>query len=124
MAIRPKETAPVTKLLACALLVAVSAPAAAQIPISGAGSGNGAGLSRQLERAYRQIERARDADQLSRREARALRREANGIGDMAARYSRDGLSQSEAAELDFRASALSGAVAAERATPPEPGGRH
>lgn len=112
-----------TKALACALLVAVSAPAAAQIPISDAG-GTGAGLSRQLERAYRQIERARDADQVSRREARALRREANGIGDMAARYGRDGLSQSEAAELQFRTSALNGAVAAERATPPaEPGRR-
>lgn len=113
-----------TKALACALLIAVSAPAAAQIPISGA-SGNGAGLSRQLERAYRQIEQARDADQVSRREARALRREANGIGDMAARYGQGGLSQSEAAELEFRASALNGAVAAERATPPaEPGGHH
>lgn len=112
------------KALACALLIAVSAPAAAQIPISGVGSGTGAGLSRQLERAYREIEQARDADQVSRREARALRREANGIGDMAARYGRDGLSQSEAAELQFRTSALNGAVAAERATPPaEPGRR-
>ncbi len=49
---------------------------------------------------------AREAGQLSRREARALDREARLIGRLSARYGRDGLSGSERAELETRAAAL------------------
>lgn len=49
---------------------------------------------------------AREAGQLSRRDARALDREARLIGRLGLRYGRDGLSGAERAELETRAAAL------------------
>lgn len=56
------------------------------------------------------IRRARDAGWLNRREARRLDREARRIADAAARYGRDGLSDSERAELRSRSDALRGVI--------------
>lgn len=98
--------------LICAPLLA--APSVAQITISGvyqAGGGQrGQELLRQLNRVDRQIDRARDEDQLSRREARALNREARQVETLSARYAQGGLSEAEAAELQFRISALNGQI--------------
>jgi hypothetical protein len=98
--------------LACVPFLA--APLAAQITISGVGQGGGGQrgqeLLRQLNRVDRRIDRARDEDQLSRREARALNREARQIGALRERYARGGLSDAEAAELQFRISALNGQI--------------
>lgn len=49
---------------------------------------------------------AREAGTISRREARALDREARLIGRLGLRYGRDGLSGAERAELETRAAAL------------------
>lgn len=98
--------------LVCAPFLAT--PSAAQITISGvneAGGGQrGLDLLRQLDRVDRRIDRARDEDQLSRREARALNREARQVGALRDRYARGGLSEAEAAELQFRISALNGQI--------------
>ncbi len=60
----------------------------------------------ELGRARRDIERMRDRGELSRREAKALRKEADRIGEMADRYRRDGYSESELRELDLRTTEL------------------
>lgn len=56
------------------------------------------------------IERARESGDLSRSEARALRRETRLIGRLADRYGRDGLSPFERSELQMRTQALHGTV--------------
>ncbi len=48
----------------------------------------------------------RDAGDISRQEARALRREARQIEALTERYGRDGLSDSERREIDMRTQAL------------------
>jgi hypothetical protein len=58
----------------------------------------------------RRIERAQDSGALSHREARQLRREARQIDRLARRYARDGLSQSERAEIETRARVLRDSV--------------
>jgi hypothetical protein len=52
------------------------------------------------------IERARDEGQLSKREARQLRREARLIGRLADRYAAGGLSPAERRELGTRTQVL------------------
>lgn len=60
------------------------------------------------------IDRGRDAGQLSRREARGLRRGTGAIEAMAGRYAADGLSDAEARELSVRAHVLRDEVLARR----------
>jgi hypothetical protein len=60
----------------------------------------------ELDRARRDIRRHRDSGDLSRSEARALRKEADRIDQMAARYREDGFSELERRELDLRTSEL------------------
>ena len=55
---------------------------------------------------------ARDAGAISRREARQLDRQARAIGGLARRYGRDGLSFSEAREIEARSLALRAELAA------------
>ena len=99
----------------------VSVPAAAQIagppPIS---SGPGSGWSRSPS-IYRQIEKIEDgvrdgrrSGQLTRGEARGLRREGRRIQAMARRYGVDGLSDSEIHALDIRAELLRSLTNAKR----------
>jgi len=63
-------------------------------------------VRREIGAARTRIEQGEEAGQLSKREARALRREARQIGRLTERYSRDGLSDAEQRELDMRARAL------------------
>ena len=99
----------------------VSMPAAAQIagppPIS---SGPGSGWSRSPS-IYRQVEKIEDgvrdgrtSGQLSRREARGLRREGRRLQAMERRYAADGLSDSEVRALDMRTEMLRSLVNAKR----------
>ena len=48
------------------------------------------------------IDRARGAGLISRREARQLRRERRVVGSLASRYARDGMSESERLEIQNR----------------------
>ena len=74
------------------------------------------GVWRDLRDIRDRIESGRDAGTLSKREARALRREARQIESLGERYGRDGLlSESELKELDARALYLRDAVGAARA---------
>lgn len=67
-----------------------------------------------LRETRARIRDGRDAGQLSKREARALRREAGQISTLADRYGRDGLSDSERRELEMRAQVLRDLTAAQR----------
>jgi hypothetical protein len=71
-------------------------------------------IGRELGGLREDIRDARDAGQLSRREARALRREGFRIEASSARYARDGTSDAEAAMLRGRTEALRSAIAAKR----------
>jgi len=66
----------------------------------------GPGPARDVRDARRQIDRAREAGLISRREAKALRREARLIARATERYGIDGLSASERRELRIRAGVL------------------
>lgn len=63
-----------------------------------------------LRQARERIERLEDEGRITRREARALRREAGWIGTLARRYGRDGLSDAERRELETRTQALQAGV--------------
>lgn len=109
------------QLLIATLVIA--APAVAQIR-DPAGSNAGwpaprpalPGVARELHAVDRSIRAARDAEKLSRREARELRRERRRIAALEERYARDGLSESERAGLQARIAALR-SVAGARAKP-------
>jgi hypothetical protein len=68
----------------------------------------------QVGRVYSDIDEGRRAGQLTHGQARALRREAGEIATLEQRYAADGLSDSEAAELNNRIAALVSAINAER----------
>jgi hypothetical protein len=79
------------------------------------------GESRDLGDVRDRIEDGRDSGQLSRREARRLRRGADMIGGMSDRFSVGGLSDAEQRELDNRTAVLRDQVNAQRlgvGTPP------
>jgi hypothetical protein len=69
-------------------------------------------VAHDLREARRSIERRRDNGELSRREARQLRREARLITRLSYRYGHDGLSASERRELTLRANVLRAQAAA------------
>lgn len=102
-------------------VLAIATPAAAQIrdPV---GSKAGwpvprpalPGVARELHQVDRSIRDARDADKLSRKEARQLRRESRRIAALEDRYARDGLSESERAALQARIEALRSIASARR----------
>ena len=111
-----------------ATIVVAAVPAAAQLPISGiGGSGSGReaatrqrwlgpedrlgpspdprsgdGLLVQLRQENRRAERERDDGLISRRESRHIHRETERIRTLYGRYSNDGLSSAEVAELQSR----------------------
>jgi hypothetical protein len=81
-------------------------------------------IGRELADIRRDIARSRDSGDLTRAEARQLRRQVRLIGSLAGRYGQDGLSRPERNELQSRALYLRGLVnrpAAEGGT--RPGGR-
>ena len=107
----------------------LAGPAAAQfvgrpvyepVPPAGAYSGDsilpGPGIGRELRDVRRGIERARDTGELTRREARELRREARLIDRSADRFRQGGLSASERRELETRARVLRQNLAKARQT--------
>lgn len=63
-------------------------------------------MARELHEVDRSIRDARDADKLSRKEARELRRESRRIAALEERHARDGLSETERAGLQTRIEAL------------------
>ena len=67
-----------------------------------------------LQDAGQAIRQGRRDGQLSRTEARHLRREQGVLDAIAERYAEDGLTPSEAADLDFRAHVLLDQVQAKR----------
>ncbi|WP_232496185.1 hypothetical protein [Novosphingobium kaempferiae] len=68
----------------------------------------------EMRETRRNIDDARDAGQLSKREAKAFRKEARRTDALAERYASDGISPSEARELDMRARALDSLAGAAR----------
>ncbi|HEV7287661.1 hypothetical protein [Sphingomonas sp.] len=107
------------RLLIATLMIA--APAAAQIrDPSGSNAGWPAprpvlpGVARDLHQVDRSIRDARDAEKVSRKEARELRRESRRIAALEDRYARDGLSESERAGLQARIEALRSIASARR----------
>lgn len=114
-------------VLACTLLLAlpsaagaqfVAGPAPAPMPMPGI-SDRGTltplpSLGDQLGEARARIKAGRSRGELTKREARALRRDAAMIETLADRYGADGLSDSERRELDMRTGVLRTLVAAQR----------
>lgn len=109
------------RLLMLGMALLASGEAAAQFAPGGATPTRSGGWSHPVDSAprmpdvYRNDERAlfardirdaRNAGQLTRREARQLRREAGVIDSLTQRYARDGLSAAERRELDLRAGVL------------------
>ena len=114
------------RYLIAAPLLLLAVPASAQIwsgpSMAGISGGNPRELkvpsveprSRETVKIRRDIENGRDAGQLSRREARQLRREGYQIDRLEARYGRNGLSDSERRELAARREMLRSDVVAKR----------
>jgi hypothetical protein len=71
----------------------------------------GPGIGNDLRDVRGRIDDARESGRISPGEARSYRREARAIGALAGRYGADGLSPSEANEVEFRARALRSAIA-------------
>jgi len=71
-------------------------------------------IAPQIGRVYSDIDQGRSAGQLSHKQAKQLRIEAEEISVLEQRYAVDGLSDSEAAELNTRIEALVGVINAER----------
>jgi len=87
----------------------VETPGSVRLPITvevRSGGSSNSTYRRDLDDAHREIDRRRDNGELTRREARALRREATMIANLADRYGRDGLSDSELRELEMHAQTL------------------
>lgn len=71
-------------------------------------------VGRDLADIRARIDDGRDAGTLSRRDARSYRRDVHQVERLADRYGRDGLSTSERAELDTRATVLRDQVNVQR----------
>ncbi|WP_066716549.1 hypothetical protein [Sphingomonas pituitosa] len=100
-------------VLASAVGLLAALPCSAQIwggPVpAGAGgsfAGRGIQVAPQPRSARSEIRAGERSGQLTRREARQLRRVVTVNADIASRLSRDGLTESEAAELNTRAMLL------------------
>ncbi len=104
-------------VLSIAAVFILAAPASAQHLGGIVGSPNEEGGSRrivpvtpgvgpQLRQIDDNIDDGRDSGQLTKREAKVLRRDNRQIGSMQARFGRDGLSADEMAELRTRAEVL------------------
>lgn len=118
---RPRHFFLLTTLLA-------ATPAAAQLPISGVGEAGGAEMAQirrllvrhddrpdrvhnrhrsaelagQIGQLHRRIADLRETGQITRAEARAMRRQAGSVAVFYSAYEGDGISDSEAAELQNR----------------------
>ena len=103
----------------------VETPGSVRLPITVEVRSDGSGNStyrRDLDDALDEIDRRRENGELTRREARQLRREAAMIDNLAERYGRDGLSDSELRDLEMHAQTLrsQAVVRAARPSPRQP----
>tara|TARA_B100000749_G_C18328015_1_gene423719 strand:- start:371 stop:799 length:429 start_codon:yes stop_codon:yes gene_type:complete len=81
-------------------------------PMAPAPPANAVLVGRELRENDRTVDNQRDNPNVSRKEARGLRREQGLIGSLADRYGADGvLSDDERAEIEFRSRALQSAAA-------------
>lgn len=96
------------------LLVALPAPGLAQAWTTISSAPAGPSVERQVGRIRDDVRDGRKAGQLSRREARDLRRKADGIGHRAGMYAQNGLSDSERSFLESNAAALRSEVVVKR----------
>jgi hypothetical protein len=102
-----------------ALAMTVAPPASAQIwggtsPSLPSAGPRDLGAGRDLGKASRDIRDGSSSNQLSRREARSLRRERNAIRSLESRYARNGISDSERAEIQTRLEILRSETVARR----------
>ena len=74
-------------------------------------------IGRQIDGIDGDIRAGRAGGQLTRKEARQLRRENGVIGDIASRYATDGLSQAETRELQTRTEVMRDIVRLQRLRP-------
>lgn len=96
-----------TLLLMTALAAIAAAPAAAQYaPQGNAYARGGVGLDHRIAQLETRLEAGIRAGTIDRREARRLRDELRTLNRLEARYSRDGLSREEHADLQRRIQAL------------------
>ena len=105
--------------LALILLATTPGPIAPRAPQPKLGGvaydpSRGPGYGSQAEKVRDRIEDGRETGQLTRREARALRREARQIERLSARYAHGGWSEGERRELQARIDYLNGMVSAKR----------
>lgn len=96
------------------LLIALPAPALAQAWTTISSAPAGPSVERQVGRIRDDVRDGHKAGQLSRREARDLRRKADGIGLRAGMYAQNGLSDSERSFLESNAAALRSEVVGKR----------
>lgn len=96
------------------LLIALPAPALSQAWTTISSAPAGPSVERQVGRIRDDVRDGRKAGQLSRREARDLRRKADGIGLRAGMYAQNGLSDSERSFLESNAAALRSEVVGKR----------
>jgi hypothetical protein len=96
-----------TIIIALAAATALSAGAVSAQPYGG---GRWMPIEQRLERLDHRIDQGVRSGQLTRREAYQLRAQFNGIVRLEARYSRNGLSNWERADLDRRFDNLSASI--------------
>jgi hypothetical protein len=85
-----------------------------RLPPPESSAGWTSGVSGDLRKIRESIRNGRESGQLTRREARALRRETARIGSLQNRYGRGGLSVSESSFLAAQVEGLRGKVVAKR----------
>lgn len=100
----------VLSLMAAASLAAAAAPAFAQGPRPS----DWQPLAQRQDNIERRIDEGVRSGQLTRREARSLHEQFNGLLRLEARYRRDGMNPRERAELERRYDALSDRIRFEK----------
>ncbi len=96
------------------LVIALPTPATAQAWSTISSTPAGPSVERQVNRIRQDIRNGRETGQLSRREAKNLRRTAGNIDLRAGMYAQNGLTDSERSFLDSNAAALRSQVVVQR----------
>lgn len=106
-----------------AQMIGPPAPDDTQLPgiaVTHAASSNEADIAHQLKDARDTIRRGRKNGELTRHEAKQLKREAGYLDELSARYGKDGMSDPERRELELRTSVLQNDANLQRATQAPP----
>ncbi len=96
------------------LVIALPTPATAQAWSTISSTPAGPSIERQVDRIRQDIRNGRETGQLSKREAKNLRRTAGNIDLRAGMYAQNGLTDSERSFLDSNAAALRSRVVVQR----------